>query len=318
MATNKLAISFCLIMIASPTLLFSNAFATHTTTPIVSVDCYWIWWTVVYRCDPYSTTGDIQGLELGDCEEEIVVFIHGYWDSRESAIDKFNLVKKSLQSNDYTDSVIGYSWPSMTFSWFTVESWNRAETYAELSGEKLAQFILDFNAACENTEIRLISHSLGTRVILSSLEYLNNNHPALRVTSVHVLGAAVDDGIISTHSDIGNAIQEQADEFHNKFSPEDDILEGVYFESDIALGENGADRNVLWPSTYDEENVSDELTWDSDGNGADDPGKNCGDNHLGYMGVEDEMGRLIDDGAIDEIVSDWTGRTDIVTPSDCI
>jgi hypothetical protein len=39
---------------------------------------------------------------------------------------------------------------------------------------------------------------------------------------------------------------------------------------------------------------------------------------MGYIGVEDAGGRLIDDGAIDEIVSDWTGRTDIVIPSDCI
>ena len=39
---------------------------------------------------------------------------------------------------------------------------------------------------------------------------------------------------------------------------------------------------------------------------------------MGYIEVEDAGGRLIDDGAIDEIVSDWTAGTDIVTPSDCI
>jgi pimeloyl-ACP methyl ester carboxylesterase len=318
MSINKLAIFFCLLIIASPFLLFTDALATHRTTPVVSVNCYWVWWTVVYRCDPYTTTGDIRGLEVGNCDDEIVVYIHGYWESRESAIDKFNLVKKSLQSNGYTGDIIGFSWPSMTLSWFTVESWNRAKIYAELSGDRLAQFIHDFNASCENTEVRLIGHSLGTRLILSSLEYLNNDHPALRLTSVHVLGAAVDDGIISTRSGYGIAIQNQANEFHNKFSPEDDILEGVYFDSDHALGENGGDRRVLWPSTYDEEDVSDELIRDSDGDGRDDPGRNCGDNHMGYIGVEDAGGRLIDDGAIDEIVSDWTGRTDIVIPSDCI
>jgi pimeloyl-ACP methyl ester carboxylesterase len=318
MAINKVAILFCLLIIASSSLIFPNALATHRTTPIVSVNCYWIWWTLVYRCDPYTTTGDIRGLEVGECNDDVVVYVHGYWDSRKSAIDKFNLVKKSLQSNGYTGPIIGFSWPSMTFSWFTVESWNRAKIYAELSGERLAQFIEDFDAACENTEIRLIGHSLGTRLILSSLEYLNKNHPALRLASVHVLGAAVDDGIISARSNFGIAIENQADEFHNKFSTEDDILEEVYFDSDRALGESGGDRNVPWPSTYDEEDVLDELIRDSNGDGRDDLGRNCGDNHHGYIGVEDTRGRLIDDGAIDEIVSDWTGRTDIVASSDCM
>jgi pimeloyl-ACP methyl ester carboxylesterase len=321
MAINKVAVLFCLLIVVSPSLIFPNALATHRATPVISVSCYmfWGWWGApVYRCDPYTTSGDIRGLEVGDCDDEIVVYVHGYWESRESAIDKFNLARKSLQSNGYTGPIIGFSWPSMTLSWFAVESWNRAKIYAELSGERLGQFINDFDAACQNTEIRLIGHSLGARLILSSLEYLNNNHPALRLTSVHVLGAAVDDGIISTGSNFGIAIQNQTDEFHNKFSPEDDILEEVYFDSDLALGENGGDNNVPWPSTYDEEDVLDELIRDSDGDGRDDVGKNCGDNHNGYIGVEDARGSLIDDGAIDEIVSDWTGRTDIVAFSDCM
>ena len=73
------------------------------------------------------------------------------------------------------------------------------------NGPKLAQFILDYMDNCKNenkeSKFRLISHSLGARVILSSLESLhkntiwnNNNY---KITSVHLLGAAVDNEEIS-------------------------------------------------------------------------------------------------------------------------
>jgi hypothetical protein len=302
--TKEIAIvllSFCLSIVLLSFLL-SNVLAQVRTTPIISVSCYsYFFWGWIHVCDPYETTEDIPGLQVRNCPDEIVMYVHGYWESPGSAIDKFNIVKRSLQFNNYTNPVVGFSWTSMTFSWFTWESWNRAKIYAELSGDRLAQLVSNFNTACEDTQIRFIAHSLGTRVILSALEYIHDNYPALRITSVHVLGAAVDDGEISTRSSFGAAIQNQTNEFHNKFSPEDDILEDIYFDSDRALGENGADMNIRqwWPSTYQEEDVSDELVRDPDHNGRND-WPNCGDNHNGYIGV------LLDDGAMDELVSDWT------------
>ena len=59
---------------------------------------------------------------------------------------------------------------------------------------------------CEELKIRLIGHSLGARVVLSSLDYLQNNElwnsKNFKIESVHLLGAAVDNEEISTNKQV--------------------------------------------------------------------------------------------------------------------
>jgi esterase/lipase superfamily enzyme len=299
-----------------PYLLFTNVLATHETTPVVSTDCFSYYFSSHY-CSSYTTTGDVPGLQVGQCADEVSVYVHGWLESRESAIDKFNIVKVALSDNNYRESVVGFHWTSAVY-------WYYAKIYADLSGERLAEFIRDFKVTCEDAHLRLIGHSLGAQVILNALDHLRNdgvwNSGGYTISSVHLLGAAVDDEEISARSGFGIAIQNEVEKFHNKFNPQDDVLEGDYriVEQDIALGENGADRNVLWPQTYQQEDVSDEISLDWDGDGVEDDDEvNCGDNHNGYIGVVNGNGLLTDDGAIDEVVSDWTGDNSRVAISDC-
>ena len=65
----------------------------------------------------------------------------------------------------------------------------------------LAKFILDYKKECPNDNLRIIAHSLGSRVILSAMQSLhdnqimNDNHSDVwnkKIKSVHILGAAVD------------------------------------------------------------------------------------------------------------------------------
>jgi pimeloyl-ACP methyl ester carboxylesterase len=315
-----MAIIFCILMIVVPSFLFTSVLA-ERMTPIISVSCatawrwsgfYWLW-LPSSSCSPYQTTYEIPRLSAACDEEEIAVYVHGWLESPVSAIDKFNTVKSSLEHNGYAHPVIGFSWTSEA-------EWTTARTYAELSGERLAQFASDFREECDSTQIRLISHSLGTRVVLNALEYLLEHDPRMTIASVHLLGAAVDDGEISTLSNFGIAIQNQSEEFHNKYSPEDNIYDpvtGWYTDSDHALGQSGADDDLRswWPSTYHEEDVSKELPRDPDGDGRND-WNNCGDNHNGYIGATDSMRRVLNDGAIDEIISDWTASPDIES-DDC-
>ena len=81
--------------------------------------------------------------------------------------------------------------------------WTTAKEIANENGPKLAQFILDYKDSCKQQQnsdvnISLIGHSLGSRVILSSLASLNDNakwnEMNFNITSVHLLGAAVDNG----------------------------------------------------------------------------------------------------------------------------
>jgi esterase/lipase superfamily enzyme len=74
----------------------------------------------------------------------------------------------------------------------------------------LAKFVVDFKKKCPDSEVRLVAHSLGSRVVLSSLQSLNNDEQFANlgtninktstskiIKSVHLMGAAVDDEQLS-------------------------------------------------------------------------------------------------------------------------
>jgi hypothetical protein len=48
------------------------------------------------------------------------------------------------------------------------KSWQEAKINAENNGPKLANFTMGLKEECQNTDIRLIAHSLGAAVIDSS------------------------------------------------------------------------------------------------------------------------------------------------------
>jgi hypothetical protein len=95
----------------------------------------------------------------------------------------------------------------------------------------------------KDVKIRLIGHSLGARVILSSLDSLHKdpiwNNTGFNLTSVHLMGAAVDDEEVSKNpqdilgdltnwgtakSDYGEAIQEEVVKFYNLYNTKDKLL----------------------------------------------------------------------------------------------
>lgn len=112
--------------------------------------------------------------ELRECPSEVVLYIHGVWvggNSLEKPSEVFDRLKLSLQSNNYTYPLIGYTWDSDTD--ISPDGWNAAKKIATKNGENLAIFINDYKQQCPLTEIRVIAHSLGARVILSALDSLD-------------------------------------------------------------------------------------------------------------------------------------------------
>ena len=80
----------------------------------------------------------------------------------------------------------------MGFRYNNDKAWEVAKDIAKSNGLKLAQFILDFKKDCPQTDVRLIAHSLGSRIVLSSLDALNenqewNNNKNFAIASVHLL-----------------------------------------------------------------------------------------------------------------------------------
>jgi hypothetical protein len=249
--------------------------------------------------DKYQLS-DVKNLN-STCPEEVAIVVHGWLLTENQAKERFDRVKMSLENNTYTNiSLVGFSWPSDT-------PWIAAKFVAKENGPKLADFILGLMNTCKrqhnkDVKIRLIGHSLGARVILSSLDSLHKasiwNSTGFKIASVHLMGAAVDDEEISKNpqdilgdltnwgtakSDYGEAIEEEVVKFYNLYNPKDKLLGPnsvkpfspyqVYpsFEGDLALGQSGSQISpkISLPANYVDINVTKEIPFnnDSDANG---------------------------------------------------
>jgi len=355
--TNKrktdIVLVFVLVTLVAITSVYLESWGLEQSIPIIST-----------RDHFNITSGDLMGnhtatdydlINMPKCSSEIVIFVHGWNADESSATEQFNRTLMSLHSNGYNKSVmIGYSWDSNTISLHDINwsAWINAKNIAKDNGPKLAQFIMDYLDNCKkdgkNSEIRLLSHSLGARVILSTLENLHkndtwnsNNH---KLTSVHLLAAAVDNEEISKNIDdikkydltntgtikttaYGKAIENETLDFYNLYNPADNHLEpGLYqiypsYESgDLALGQSGHQIfpypiTLSLPQNYAEINVKSEILpiCDADGDREYDTifSENSiiatGDNHHGYMGYRNstDNSKLIDNGAINIVIDNW-------------
>jgi pimeloyl-ACP methyl ester carboxylesterase len=305
-----------ILLLLLPSLLFANSVdATHAITPIVSTRGDFGRFSGNLMFGETSTSYE-QPSSIPSCstDREIVIYVHGWNADEEYAIDQFNVLKQSLINNGYTQPVFGYSWDSDTLGFF---AWDVGKDIAQKNGLKLAKFILDFKAICEQAKIRLIGHSLGSWVIINALDSLHNNaifdlwnDNNYRVTSVHLMAAAVNPAEVSITRGFGIPIRDEVEQFHNKYSQEDDVLETLYRDTEghIALGEHGSQNMASGLVNYHEEEVSQEISRDIDGDGTVDK-PNTGDDHMGYAGVfNTNTGELSSDGVMNLIVSEWSNK----------
>jgi hypothetical protein len=297
-----LVLAFTIVVVPLSSILYvDSAEANNTTTSIVSTrNHFWPYGVLNW----WHTATDYVATDIPGCSQdrEIVVHTHGCSLNEEQAIDRFNTVKKSLNSLGYTQPIVGFTWDADLF-------WDNAVDAATENGQKLAQFVLDYKMACEHANIRLVGHSLGARVVLNALDSLYDNEiwteRGYRVASVDLMGAAVNPVEASTDY-FGTSIQNVTDGFHNKFSSQDDMLEGDYYteHGHRALGEVGTQNiGVSLPTNYDEEDMELEISRDIDGDGDYDV-PNLGDYHPGYIGVV-RNGNVTSNGAMDILIGEW-------------
>jgi hypothetical protein len=253
-------------------------------------------------------------------QKEIAIYVHGAWTNKASANEQFNRTAISLATNNYAIPLIGFSWDSNTP--FNEDGWKTAKTIAEKNGLKLARFIMDFKNECQDTDIRIIAHSLGAAVVNSALISLSNSQEwnttnnDFNITSVHLLGAAIDRSAIASNTTFGKAIEKVVGNFYNLRNPEDNMLEYAYkyVENDDALGLLGIQHSLPLPRDYIERQVDSEIPPidDADGNNRLDcfdyfvilPGDNhCG--YIGFRGLPPFVNILRDDGSMDVVVEDW-------------
>jgi hypothetical protein len=239
-------------------------------------------------------------LNSNACPGELGFYLHGWWASPEEAIEQTERVFLSLQKSDYDIPILGFSWNSHT-------GWDTSKKIANGNGPLLADFIKEFKDDCPTDDVRMIAHSLGSRVALSAIQSLYDTYSHETVSkilkSVHLLGAAVDNEQVSL-DDLnecrfvnnpplkctGEAISLVADHFYSLFNPEDNLLapqiipyctfcscpfctyfESTYYlnENDDPLGRNAVRHIISIPPNYEEYNVMDEIGLDDDADGDD-------------------------------------------------
>ncbi len=179
--------------------------------------------------------------------KELTIMIHGLQNDRAGAVAKVILAKNRLRKLGYSHPVIGFSYDSNTTGSHSIIHAKHAlvvgQIIAKKNGRNLGKFIEYFKTVSPKTKIRLIGHSLGSRVILSTVEYLAKKRENLGIVySVYFFGASITEDIPSSKKYgklLENIIHKK---IINHYAPTDEVL---YWSDKMGyvrgpLGLNGA------------------------------------------------------------------------------
>ena len=179
--------------------------------------------------------------------KELTIMIHGLRNNNAGAIAKVILAKNKLKKLNYLHPVIGYSYDSNTTGAHLAKHAKRSssvgQVIAKKNGRNLGKFIEDFKANSPNTKIRLIGHSLGPQVILSTLQYLAKKKKNIGIVEgVYFFAASINDDVPSSKK-YGKILQNIVHKkIINYYAPLDEVLDsavkGKLLKSPLGL--NGA------------------------------------------------------------------------------
>ncbi len=160
--------------------------------------------------------------------KELTIMIHGLGNDNAGAVAKVIIAKNKLRRLGYHYPVIGYSYDSNTTGGHLIAFAKHAlavgQIIAKKNGRNLASFIEDFKSISTKTKIRLIGHSLGSQVILSTVERLSRKSQNIGIIeSAHFFGASIPSDVPS--SKYGKLLQRVIrGKIVNYYSPTDEVL----------------------------------------------------------------------------------------------
>jgi esterase/lipase superfamily enzyme len=201
----------------------------------------------------YDTNGAVPGLDTSASPDEIVVFLHGWNASEDKAVTFTEETTAALDANGYEQPVVGYTWDSAASS--VLEWWSVSEI-AKRNGAKLANFVTDYKQANPDTDIRLVPFSLGARVALEACAELAEQNETDIVTTMSLLGAAVNDEDVDNGTDLADGVSTATGRTDNFFNTDDPLLTKEYLvaEWSQALGAVGAEGST--PGNYTDHDVT--------------------------------------------------------------
>jgi esterase/lipase superfamily enzyme len=161
--------------------------------------------------------------------KELVIIIHGLRNDIASAQQKFLVVKKKLKQLGYRYPILGFSYDSNTRGAHLKKSALKAlrvgQEIAKQNGDNLSKFIIDFKKTSPKTKIRLLGHSLGTEVIMSTIQKLSHNTENQNIIeSVHFFGSSISSDFIRSKNMKNSFKKIVRSTVKNYFSPKDEVL----------------------------------------------------------------------------------------------
>ena len=161
--------------------------------------------------------------------KEITIMIHGLRNDNAGAVAKIKLAKNRLHKLGYSYPVVGFSYDSNTKGAHILKYAQRSlcvgQTIAKKNGKNLGKFIEDLKESNPSIKIRLIGHSLGSQVILSTVEYLAKKKKNVNVIeAVYLFGASITEDVPSSPKYkklLQNIINKK---IINYFAPTDEVL----------------------------------------------------------------------------------------------
>ena len=154
--------------------------------------------------------------------------IHGLRNNTSGALTKFVIAKRRLVHLGYKNPVIGYSYDSNTtgaqYILHALHALHIGVIIANKNGRNLAKFVIDFKQKSPETKIRLMGHSLGAHVILSTIKNLAKNTKNKGIIeAVYLFGGSIPSDALSAK----NALYVQkivSKKIRNYYSPYDEVL----------------------------------------------------------------------------------------------
>jgi len=178
---------------------------------------------------------------------ELTIMIHGLRNDKAGATAKVVLAKNRLRYLGYAFPVIGFSYDSNTTGAHLKKHVKRAlaagQKIAKKNGRNLSLFIQDFKSASPKTRIRLMGHSLGSQVILSTIEHLAKKKQNIGIIdSIYFFGASITSDVPSSKK-YGQLLDKVIKrKIVNYYSPTDEVLKWANNEKFVKgpLGLDGA------------------------------------------------------------------------------
>ena len=170
----------------------------------------------------------------GDSPEKqcsVLVFVHGFNNSFESAIETGATLANLYSSHNHAVVPFVFSWPSLAR--FSEDSYRADRTYATLSGCAVARTLsaLHLFLAAQDVELHshipvtLLTHSMGARTLLSTLRSLSDmNHPAPSLLDRIILTAADVDVHAFEGREALKSLNCLTDELHLYVNKDDGVL----------------------------------------------------------------------------------------------